>query len=285
MGRGARRAAPDPPRVRQRSAHGPAPGIGDRVLVRTDRNEADDSAPYSGRVIKLLERARAADARHLPRAAQRRRQARAGRQEAAKAAKSRSRPAPRAGAEDGDLVSRRSDEKPRATACRRARVRERLGSIKSEQRHQPDRDPRPRHPRHFPRTTRSPRPRPRSPPRSRGREDWRALPLVTIDPPDAKDHDDAVHAEPDPDPANPGGSRSSSPSPTSRIMCGPARRSTARRWSAATRSISPTASCRCCPSASPTISARCAERGPPCARRAHDLRRRRQKAPPLASIA
>lgn len=37
------------------------------------------------------------------------------------------------------------------------------------------------------------------------REDWRALPLVTIDPPDAKDHDDAVHAEPDPDPANPGG--------------------------------------------------------------------------------
>ena len=29
------------------------------------------------------------------------------------------------------------------------------------------------------------------------REDWRALPLVTIDPPDAKDHDDAVHAEPD----------------------------------------------------------------------------------------
>src|SRR5258708_10216467 len=37
------------------------------------------------------------------------------------------------------------------------------------------------------------------------RSDWRALPLVTIDPPDAKDHDDAVHAEPDPDPGNPGG--------------------------------------------------------------------------------
>ncbi|MEY9769719.1 exoribonuclease R [Sinorhizobium fredii] len=29
------------------------------------------------------------------------------------------------------------------------------------------------------------------------REDWRSLPLVTIDPADAKDHDDAVHAEPD----------------------------------------------------------------------------------------
>jgi ribonuclease R len=39
----------------------------------------------------------------------------------------------------------------------------------------------------------------------RGREDWRHIPLVTIDPPDAKDHDDAVYAEPDPDPNNPGG--------------------------------------------------------------------------------
>ena len=37
------------------------------------------------------------------------------------------------------------------------------------------------------------------------REDWRKLPLVTIDPPDAKDHDDAVHAEPDTDVGNPGG--------------------------------------------------------------------------------
>jgi len=39
----------------------------------------------------------------------------------------------------------------------------------------------------------------------KGREDWRELPLVTIDPPDAKDHDDAVHAAPDPDPSNKGG--------------------------------------------------------------------------------
>ena len=31
------------------------------------------------------------------------------------------------------------------------------------------------------------------------------MPLVTIDPPDAKDHDDAVHAEADPDPNNKGG--------------------------------------------------------------------------------
>ncbi|MDB5567258.1 MAG: ribonuclease, partial [Tardiphaga sp.] len=38
-----------------------------------------------------------------------------------------------------------------------------------------------------------------------GREDWRAVPLVTIDPPDAKDHDDAVYAELDPDANNKGG--------------------------------------------------------------------------------
>jgi ribonuclease R len=37
------------------------------------------------------------------------------------------------------------------------------------------------------------------------REDWRSLPLITIDPADAKDHDDAVHAEPDPSPDNEGG--------------------------------------------------------------------------------
>jgi ribonuclease R len=39
----------------------------------------------------------------------------------------------------------------------------------------------------------------------KGREDWRDLPLVTIDPADAKDHDDAVHAAPDDDSANKGG--------------------------------------------------------------------------------
>ncbi len=39
----------------------------------------------------------------------------------------------------------------------------------------------------------------------KGREDLRDMPLVTIDPSDARDHDDAVFAEPDNDPANPDG--------------------------------------------------------------------------------
>jgi ribonuclease R len=43
------------------------------------------------------------------------------------------------------------------------------------------------------------------PPTLQGRTDLRAMPLVTIDPPDARDHDDAVYAEPDTDRANEGG--------------------------------------------------------------------------------
>jgi ribonuclease R len=40
---------------------------------------------------------------------------------------------------------------------------------------------------------------------AKGREDLTDLPLITIDPADARDRDDAVMAEPDPDPANAGG--------------------------------------------------------------------------------
>ncbi len=43
------------------------------------------------------------------------------------------------------------------------------------------------------------------PPTMKGRTDLREIPLVTIDPIDARDHDDAVHAEPDPNPRNEGG--------------------------------------------------------------------------------
>ncbi|MFN4286956.1 MAG: ribonuclease R [Brevundimonas sp.] len=42
-------------------------------------------------------------------------------------------------------------------------------------------------------------------PTLKGREDLRRVPLITIDPADARDHDDAVYAEPDTDPANEGG--------------------------------------------------------------------------------
>jgi len=42
-------------------------------------------------------------------------------------------------------------------------------------------------------------------PELNGREDLRSVPLVTIDPPDARDHDDAVYAHPDEDAKNRGG--------------------------------------------------------------------------------
>jgi ribonuclease R len=40
---------------------------------------------------------------------------------------------------------------------------------------------------------------------AQGRTDLRAIPLLTIDPEDARDHDDAIWAGADPDPKNPGG--------------------------------------------------------------------------------
>jgi ribonuclease R len=43
------------------------------------------------------------------------------------------------------------------------------------------------------------------PPALAGRTDLRDIALITIDPADARDHDDAVYAEPDSDPKNPGG--------------------------------------------------------------------------------
>lgn len=45
----------------------------------------------------------------------------------------------------------------------------------------------------------------RKPAGLKGREDLRHLPLITIDPADARDHDDACCALPDPDPENPDG--------------------------------------------------------------------------------
>ena len=91
------------------------------------------------------------------------------------------------------------------------------------------------------------------------REDLTHLPIVAIDPADARDHDDAIWAAPDEDETTRAAGRRSSPSPTSASTFAPVRSWTAKRGPAATASTSPTASSRCFPRNCPPISARLKE--------------------------
>jgi ribonuclease R len=176
-------------------------GIGDRALIRVERRPGEDGA-YSGRIVKVLPRERSellgiyravpgAGGRLVP---------------VDKKAHGREvliAPGDENGAEDGDLVTAAPTNRNRLGLAQ-AKVKERLGSVKSEKAvslvaiHA-----------HSIRNEFSPEvlaeAEKAKPASLQGREDWRDLPLVTIDPPDAKDHDDAVHAMPDTDPGNPGG--------------------------------------------------------------------------------
>ena len=192
-------------RSRAKRDQAPAPGLGARVLMRVEFDAgASPKAPaYSGRVVKILDKLKARTFAVYRTAADGSGRAlsvekRAGSREYAV-------PAGMAGeARDGDLVAIEPLREDRL-GLPPARVVQTIGSVKSEravslialETH------------HIPhvfspaalKEAEDARPVRLSPPR----EDWRALPLVTIDPPDAKDHDDAVHAVLDPDPGNPGG--------------------------------------------------------------------------------
>ena len=194
-------------RVRRPKAGDLAPGIGDRVLARTELlPEPDKGGPhYSGRVIKLLSRAKArvlgifrigARGAYIQPIDKKQ----VGREYTVAQAD-------RGAAEDGDLVAVEPLGGSRFGATQ-ARVREVVGALASEKAvslialhaHSiPD---------NFRADTlaEAASARPTSL-QAEGftREDWRKVPLVTIDPPDAKDHDDAVFAERDADPANAGG--------------------------------------------------------------------------------
>ena len=197
----------EPPKIRihvPRSRQpGTAAGVGDRALLRIERSgEEDGAAVYRGRVLKIIDHARGRVLgvfRALPTGGGRlvpvdKKQA--GRELNIAAADIN-------GATDGDLVSV-DLVRTRAFGLASGRVKERLGSVSSEKAisliaiHAHD------IPLAFsPAALReADEARPAT---LKGREDWRDVPLVTIDPPDAKDHDDAVHAEADPDPANKGG--------------------------------------------------------------------------------
>jgi ribonuclease R len=195
----------DPPRIRihtpRRIKPGTAAGIGDRVLLHVE--PADSRHPaHVGRVIRVLDRGRARILgifRALPQGGGRLApvdKKQAGRELNIAAHDS-------GGAQDGDLVSV-DLVRTRAYGLGSGRVKERLGSLATEKAisliaiHAHDIPQA-----YSPAATREAEAA--EPATLKGREDWRDMPLVTIDPPDAKDHDDAVHAEPDPDPANKGG--------------------------------------------------------------------------------
>ena len=146
-------------------------------------------------------------------------------------------------AEPGDLVlCEVSGRPPRVTRAGRRGARRPVRAAQL----QPDRDPQARPAPRIPRRRRSTRRIASSKQPLGEREDLTHLPIVAIDPADARDHDDAIWAQPDDDGRAAAGTRSS-PSPTSASTSAPAPSSTARRGRAATASISPTASCRCCP--------------------------------------
>ncbi|TJW44347.1 MAG: ribonuclease R [Mesorhizobium sp.] len=183
-----------------RGGGGPTPGIGDRVLAKTFPTDDPTGPAYTGRVMKIFEK---------------RTEAVLGVFRVLKDGTFRIEPVERRqpelvvdkefqnGAKNGDLV-----EVEPARASRyglpRAKVLAVLGSLTSEKAvsmiaiHAHD------IPHIFPADVIAEADAAK-PATLAGREDWRDLPLVTIDPADAKDHDDAVFATPDMDEKNPGG--------------------------------------------------------------------------------
>jgi ribonuclease R len=195
-----------PPKIRihipRRSQPGTAAGVGDRALLRVEKSGDGEAGVYSGRVIKVIDHARTrllGIFRALPGGGGRlvpvdKKQA--GRELNIAKADSN-------GAEDGDLVSV-DLVRSRGFGLASGKVRERLGSLASERAVSLIAIHAHEIPQVFSPATLREAEAAKAATLS-GREDWRALPLVTIDPPDAKDHDDAVHAEADSDPNNKGG--------------------------------------------------------------------------------
>ena len=90
------------------------------------------------------------------------------------------------------------------------------------------------------------------------RTDLRDIPFVTIDPADARDHDDAVYAEPDVDPDNQGGYVVWVAIADVAAYVTPDSAMDKEAESAAIRFTCPTGLCRCYQSVCPMICVRCA---------------------------
>ena len=181
-------------------ASGPAPGIGDRVLAKTFATGDDDGPAYTARIIKIFEKRSEAvlgifrmlaDGTFRIEPVERRQPELIVDKEFGN------------GAKNGDLVEVEPSRTPRY-GLPKARVIAVLGSPLNEKAismiaiHAHD------IPHIFPPDVLA-ETEALKPVATERREDWRHLPLVTIDPADAKDHDDAVFAEADTDEKNPGG--------------------------------------------------------------------------------
>ena len=186
----------------RRARPGEVAGVGDRALLRIERTSDEET---SARVIKLIDRAKhrvLGIFRSLPGGGGRlvpidKKQL--GRELAIASGHT-------GGAVDGDLVAVEVARSGRLGLAAGSVV-ERLGSIKGERAVSLIAIHAHGIPHVFPGAVVAEAEAAR-PPRHAAkdaREDWREVPFVTIDPPDAKDHDDAVHAVPDPDPRNRGG--------------------------------------------------------------------------------
>ena len=194
-----------PPKIRilvpRKPKPGEAAGVGDRALLRVEETQ-DDDVRYSGRVIRIIDKAKlrvlgifrsipAGGGRLLPIDKKQ-----LGRELAIA-------PGATKDAQDGDLVAVSVVRQGRLGLAT-AQVEEKLGSLKSERAVSVIAIHAHELPHIFPGAVLAEADAAK-PADVAGREDWRKLPLVTIDPADAKDHDDAVHAEPDTDPGNRGG--------------------------------------------------------------------------------
>src|SRR5262245_30586024 len=188
--------------VEGRRESDPVAGIGDRVLARITPRSGDTDYPYQARAIKRLARAASRSLLGIFRALP----GGAGVVDPIDRKQLREWSVPRdatSKAENGELV-RFEIARASRMGVQTARVTERLGNPEGEQMASliavhahgiPDR---------FPDAVLAEAASATEPDLKR-RDDLRDLPLITIDPSDARDHDDAVFAEADPDPKNRGG--------------------------------------------------------------------------------
>jgi ribonuclease R len=194
------------PKIRIHTPHkarpGQAAGVGDRVLLHVEETDEDAGIRHRGRVIKIIDHPK-----HRVLGIFRKAPHGGGRLEPVDKKMLGKELSILAGsthdAQDGDLVAVETSRAPRLGLAT-GRVVERLGSLASERAVSLIAIHSHTIPHVFRHDTQAEADAAR-PATLAHREDWRSVPLITIDPPDAKDHDDAVHAEPDTASNNHGG--------------------------------------------------------------------------------